>query len=91
MEHAHFLLLNIAVMAVLLFVDRKRMREYVFLFAVGLISAFMFENFTTWLGFWYYHSEPMIPFVSLYTWLLYIPFLGYCYFVSNRIAGGGKK
>ena len=70
-------------MAVVLYVDKKRIKEYAWLIGIGLILAFIFETFTTYLGFWNYYSEPKIPLISLYTWLLYMPYLTLCYFFGK--------
>ena len=85
MDHAYFLLINLIVFLVIAFVDRKRYMHYVLLGLVGLVLAFVFENLTTYLGFWYYLSEPKALFFSIYTWLLYIPYLGFCYFAASKV------
>ena len=86
MEHVYFLLANFAILAAVVWFDRKHLRDYIILSAVGLAAAFVFENFTTYFGFWIYHSEPKILLISLYTWLLYVPYLGFCYFVGRRFS-----
>jgi len=86
-EHAYFIAINFVVLALLLFYDRKRIKEYLLLFAVVMPAALIFENLTTYLGFWFYHSEPKIFLLSFYTWLLYIPFIGFCYFLGKRFGG----
>ena len=86
MEHLYFFLLNFCVFLIIIFLDKKKYKDYLLLILFALILAFVFENFTIHLGLWYYHSEPKILFLSLYTWLLYIPYLSFCYFVSNKVA-----
>jgi len=90
MLHEIFTLFNFIVLGIILFSDKKHIRKCALLFAVGLVCAFIFENLTTFLGFWYYHSEPKALLISFYTWILYVPYLGFCYFVGNRL-GGMKK
>lgn len=85
MEHSLFLILNLALSIGLIWYDRINVRGYVALIVVGLIAAFIFENMTISMGFWSYHSEPKLLLISLYTWLLYIPYLSFCYFLGNRL------
>ncbi len=87
MEHLYFTLFNFAVFGIVLWLDRRRARDYALLSAVGLAAAFIFENATTVLGFWQYHSGPYVPYVSVFTWLLYVPYLGFCYFIGGRLGG----
>lgn len=84
--HLFFTLINFAILIVVLFAERKNLKDYVFLGILGLVAAFVFETATTALGFWHYHSEPKIFIISIYTWLLYIPYLSFCYFIGNRLA-----
>jgi hypothetical protein len=90
MEHILFLIITFALFSLVLWADRGRKKDYAVLSAVGLATAIVFENLTTFLGFWVYHSEPKIMLISLYTWLLYIPYLGFCYFIGKRFGGDGK-
>ena len=86
---SHVVLLAFGLLATLLLfiADRKNIRKYVLLNAIGLVLAYMFETATTYLGFWYYVSEPKIPLVSLYAWLFYVPYLSFCYYIGNRLGG----
>ena len=85
MEHLLFLALNYIVFLVLIYIDKKDWKTYAFISLVGLFLAFIFENVTTYWGFWYYHSEPKVPFVSLYTLLLYVPYLSFSHFIVRRL------
>lgn len=85
MEHLHFFLMNFVAFLLMVLADRKRWRDYIILAVLGLAMALVFENATTLMGFWHYHSEPKVLLVSFYSWLLYIPYLGFCYFASRRV------
>ncbi len=85
MEHIYFVLFNFTILAFILYFDRKNIKNYVIIGIVGLITSFAFENLTTYLGFWYYHSKPLALYFSFYTWILYVPYLSYTYFVVNRL------
>lgn len=85
MEHLYFFLLNFVVFLLIVLVDRKRWRDYLLLAILALAMGFVFENATTLMGFWHYHSEPKVLFVSFYSWLLYMPYLGFCYFASKKV------
>lgn len=85
MEHTYFLILNFAAFFLVVFLDSKKWKDYLILGIFTLVLAFIFENATAYLGFWYYNSEPMLLLISLYTWLLYVPYISFCYFVSNRL------
>jgi len=85
MEHFVFFLINLVVLAIILFIDRKKFKDYLWIIGLGLIFAYIFESLTTLAGFWYYHSLPLIPLVSLYTWLLYATYLSLVYFIANII------
>jgi len=85
MDHLVFLIINFFIFFIILYLDKKNVRNYLYIAGIGLILAFIFENVTIASGFWLYHSEPKILLVSLYTWLLYVPYLGFCYFAANKV------
>jgi len=85
MEHAYFFLFNFIIFLVIILLDRKKYKDYIFLGLLALLFDAVFEIFPIATGMWYYHSEPKVLGMSLYTWLLYIPYLSICYFVSNRM------
>ena len=87
MLHEYFTLFNFFLLGVILYIERKRLKEYKILFVVAIISALIFENVTTYLGFWIYHSEPKIFLISFYSWILYLPYIGYCFFLGNKLWG----
>jgi hypothetical protein len=87
MEHVHFFIFNLAVTAAIWYIDRKRIREYVVLSCITLFLAAIFENVTTFWGFWNYHSEPKFILISVYSWLMYVSYISYCYFFANLIMG----
>jgi hypothetical protein len=87
MEHLVFFLLNLGVLAIILIIDKANIKKYVLLLSIGLVLAFIFETVTIYLGFWHYHSQPNVPLISLYTWLLYAPYLSYCYYIGNLFGG----
>lgn len=84
MEHIQFLILNFAVFLAIVFYDRKRWKAYVSLGLLAMLLDLIFEIVPIYAGIWQYHSQPMIFGLSLYVWLLYIPYLGFCYFAANR-------
>jgi hypothetical protein len=85
MEHFEFFAIIFAIWLVVLIIDRKRIRDHALLSAIGLVAALIFENATIFLGLWIYNSEPKIVFLSLFTWLLYAPYLSFCYFIGSKI------
>jgi hypothetical protein len=85
MEHYLFVIINFLILGVILYIDRHRLKEYLGLFALGLLCAYIFETVTTLLGFWQYHSSPKIPIISMFTWVLYVPYLGFCYFLGDKL------
>lgn len=85
MEHLLFLALNYLVFLALVYVDRKDWKKYAYISLLGLLLAFVFENVTAYWGFWHYYSEPRVPFVSLYTLLLYVPYLSFSHFIVRRL------
>ena len=85
MEHIYFLILNFAIFLAIVFYDRKRWKAYVSLGLLAMLLDAVFEIVPIAAGIWQYHSEPMIISMSLYAWLLYIPYLGFCYFAAGRV------
>jgi hypothetical protein len=85
MEHLSFLLINYIILILIIYIDRKEWKDYLFVSLLGLALAFFFENMTTYWGFWVYNSEPKVVFISLYTWLLYAPYLSFCRFFVRRV------
>lgn len=90
MEHYTFFIINFLLFTILMFIDRKRIKDYLWLICIGLVFAYIFESVTTYLGFWIYYSEPKIPLISLYTWLLYAPYLSFCYFIGQYFGGDNE-
>jgi len=80
-----FFVFNYVIFSILMYVDRKEWKNYFFIALIGFILAFIFENLTTMWGFWYYHSLPKVPFVSLFTLLLYVPYLSFAHFIVRRL------
>jgi ABC-type enterochelin transport system permease subunit len=91
MDHILFVVISYFIFFILLYIDREDWKRYLFISLTGLILAFFFENITTYLGYWYYHSEPMIPFVSFYTWIIYVPYLSFSHFFVRRIEKVWKR
>ncbi|MBU0472375.1 MAG: hypothetical protein KKF89_02620 [Nanoarchaeota archaeon] len=87
MSHFLFLILNTFVLSIILIIDRKNLKSYLLLSFLGLIVAFIFETVMTYYGFWTYYAEPKIPLISLCTWLMYIHYLAYSYFIGTRLGG----
>ena len=85
--HYLFFIFNIFVFLLLFLYDKKNRNDYMILGFTGLVLSYIFETVTTYLGFWYYYSEPKIPLLSIYTWLLYLPYLSFCYFAGNKLRG----
>ncbi|MFH1182265.1 MAG: hypothetical protein V1702_04860 [Candidatus Woesearchaeota archaeon] len=83
--HYLFFIFNMLLFLLLFWKDKNHRKDYLLLSALGLVLAFIFENVTTYLGFWQYHSSPKVLFISLYTWLLYAPYLSFCYFIGNKL------
>ena len=80
-----YLAFHYVVLAVLIVSDRKDAKNYLLLGLFGLACAFVFENITAYLGFWQYHDVPVLPLISVYNWLLYVPYLGFCYFIGKIV------
>lgn len=85
MEHLYFFLINFLVFLLILIYDRKNWQNYL---ALGLFAMFLdviFEIIPVAVGIWSYHSKPITFGLSMYTWLLYIPYLSFCYFSANQV------
>ena len=85
MEHIQFLILNFALLFTIVFYDKKKWKSYLALGILAMLLDFFFEVLPLSAGIWQYHSEPMVFGLSLYAWLLYVPYLGFCYFAANRV------
>ncbi len=82
-----FAVITLLAMAVWI-IDRRKIRDYLLLSFFTLLLAYVFETLSTFAGFWHYYAGPMIPLVSIYTWLMYAPYLSICYFIGNKFARG---
>ncbi|MBI2580658.1 hypothetical protein HYV85_02520 [Candidatus Woesearchaeota archaeon] len=85
MPHFLFTLLNFALLLVILLIDRKHLKDYLFIGVLGLVLDLIFEQIPVRAGFWVYNSEPIIFGISFYVWILYLPYLSICYFLGNRL------
>lgn len=85
MEHVYFFLLNFLVFVLIVAQGRKNWKDYALLGVFAMILDLIFEIIPVAAGVWSYHSKPIIFGLSLYTWLLYVPYLGFCYFSANRV------
>ena len=86
MESIVFVYINFFILALILFLERKEIKNYILLGIMGLIMGLIFEEFTTYFGMWYYHTEPKLWLVSIYSWILYFPYLSFCYFASKKVS-----
>jgi hypothetical protein len=87
MQQAVFFAINFLILAAVCIVDKRYIRRYFLLCVFTLACAFVFETVCTFMGFWSYYALPKIPLISLSSWLLYAPYISFCYFVANRISG----
>jgi len=85
MEHFYFFLLNFFIFLIIVLVDKKKWKDYILLGLLALLFDAIFEIIPIATGIWVYNSQPKIFGMSLYTWLLYVPYLSMCYFISNKV------
>ena len=64
--------------------DRKNIDKYIIIGAVAVLLAVPFELMCTWMGVWVHYSEPKFLGLSLYSILLYFPFVGYAYYLAKK-------
>lgn len=87
MDAFTFLLLNLAGLLAIFFIDRKNIRTYIGLGLTAFALVFIIEILPLLWGFWTYHVGPKIWRYSIPVYLLFFPFIGFSYFLANRIFG----
>ena len=87
MEHIFFVIFNFLILAIILTIDKKNIKNYLFLGLFAMLLDTFFEQVPIHAGFWFYFSDPKFLGFSLYMWILYIPYLSMCYFIGNKLAG----
>ncbi len=86
MEHYLFVVLFTIPLLVILLIERKQFKKYLSLGITVMVAAFILENTTTYLGFWHHLSTPHIPYVSVWTLILYLHYISFCYYFGNRVS-----
>ena len=85
MQQWLFLLMVTVPLVMLLALDRKNIRTYVLLGLFGVACGVMFENLTTWLGFWTHITTPRLGLVSVWTAMGYFHYLCFSWFLGNLV------
>ena len=85
MEHLTFFILNLAALVVIYYIDRKNLTIHLSLGIMAFFAAIAFEIVPILGGFWVHHSTPKIGLFSVYSFLLYFPFISFSYFLANKI------
>ena len=85
MEHYLFFLTHLMILLFVIFYDIKNYKIYVFLGLLVMLFDMIFEIIPIAYGIWTYNALPKIFGISLYTLLLYVPYLGFCYFAANKV------
>jgi hypothetical protein len=83
-EHILFTLVLTVPLALILYKDRKGMRDYVCLGLLTVILASVWEPVGVYMGLWYYASSPQFFGVSVLTLILYFHWICFSYFIGNR-------
>ncbi|HIH31231.1 TPA: hypothetical protein HA235_00840 [Candidatus Woesearchaeota archaeon] len=85
MEHSIFLLINFALMGIVYYIDRENILDHIVLGILAFFGAIVFEIIPIMFGFWTHYSEPKIWLLSLYSFLLYFPFISFSYFLARKV------
>ena len=85
MDVLTFLLLNLAGLLVIFYVDRKNIKTYIGLGLTAFAFVFVIEILPLIWGFWTYHVGPKIWKYSIPIYLLFFPFVSFSYFFANKI------
>ena len=85
MRQAVFILLLTIPYAAIIWLERKNLKYYVALGVFALCADIVFEApFAVPLGFWNYYGTAQLFGISVWTLILYIHYLGFCYFLGNK-------
>ena len=85
MEHYVFFLMNIGILLIVYYFDRKKIKDHLILGIIAFFGAIAFEILPILLGFWTHHAEPKVWIFSVFSFLLYFPFISFSYFAANRL------
>jgi len=85
MQHYVFLIINIAVLLVIYYVDRKNIKTHLWLGIIAFFGAIAFEIIPLLMGFWTHYSQPKIWIFSVYSFILYFPFISISYFLGKKL------
>ncbi len=85
MELFAFVLMNIAAMLVIYYIDRKNIKTYLGLGITAFIFVAIFEMIPVIFGYWQYLAEPKIWEYPVFIFFLYFPFMAFAYFFANKI------
>jgi len=91
LEHAAFFLVVTLPLILILWIERKNVKKYVYLGVFTVILAAVWEPIGAYIGLWYYVSQPQFFGVSVLTLLLYFHWVSFSYFLGNRVSGRFKK
>jgi len=84
MTHIIFFIFSMILWLIILCVDRKDIAKYLTFGALAALLAVPFELLSTWIGVWVHYSQPQVLGLSVYSILLYFPFVGFTYFLAKK-------
>jgi len=87
MDHLVFLIINIIILLLIYYFDRKHLKDHIILGVLAFFGAIAFEIIPLLLGFWSHNSTPKIWIFSVYSFILYFPFISISYFLANKLGG----
>jgi len=85
MEHGFFFTLMTIPLLMLLAFDRKNFRTYLLLGLFAVLCGTVFENITTWMGFWTHLTGPRAGLTSVWNAALYFHYVCFSWFIGERL------
>jgi len=86
MEYFIYSLIATIPLILILYADRKNLKNYICLGILTVCMALVFEELSVYLGFWEFHSLPKIINVSALTVVNYFHYIVFCYFAGNKLS-----
>ncbi len=86
MEYFIYSLIATIPLILILYIDRKNLKNYIYLGILAVCMALVFEELSVYLSFWEFYSLPKVINVSVFTVINYFHYIVFCYFTGNRLS-----
>ena len=84
-DHLTFFLIITLPFLIIVWIDRGNAKTYLKLGIFAIVLDLIWDPIGLYFGLWYYNTWPQVLGISVYTLVLYLHYLTFCYFFGNKL------